>query len=532
MRLRDPPRTGLNVKCRPHQRRPYPPAAPTHPPCGPHCFKAPTSISTLEAANRATSAAAANSRQEQEPAATQSNDGLQSQHAASQVATQADDRAHAKEREEDDKLERAAMRAAMRAAAACPAGLGGAAGQRPFASSATGAFPRHGPSDFGATARTGAVPIGPSVRAELASSAPAGAMQPEAAMMSIRKRKHEQLLPPEGASADARPASAAASTVAAHGLPASSPDTKSETTVPSPLQSPFLRSHARTHSSGDPPTLTSPASSSLPIILSDSEDDQPGPIPTPHPRFLQIGASNHQPTPSPRQTPTPTPTPRSRKPPRASSRGLSAAVGFSHGSADSPFVIVLSDSDDSSPPRSEGAGEAPAGVVKTNANPKSQRQMTRQSTAKDSSGSDCKGCPSASREAPQAEPFDQDMKGSNAPSQEHSPVDKLPAGKQSSLDESTEHGSALCHTASQVSDAAELQESVRQAARSSALLAVPRRPKSASNPSSHPPDDSLDASPSDPSSDTITAGEPFLRISRLIGLGFHFPVVFPLLFSF
>ena len=520
--------------CRPHQRRPHPPAAPTHPPCGPHCFKAPTSCTTLDAASRAASAAATNCRQEQEPAAAQSTDGLQSQHAASQAAAQADDGAHANEHEEEDdeELMRAAKGAAMRAAAACPAGLSGAGGQRPLPSSATGASPQYGPSGCEAIAHRGAVPIGPGGRAEHASNSPAGGVQPVAAMMSTRKRKHEQLLPPEGAFPAARPASAAASTLAAYGVPASSSAAKSDTTAPSPLQSPFLRSHARTHSSGDPPTLPSPAPSSLPIILSDSEDDKPGPTPTPHPRLLQIGASSNQPTPSPRQTPTPTPTPRSRKPPRSSSKGPSGAVGFSHGSADSPFVIVLSDSDDSNPPpKTEDAGEAPAAVVKSKANPKSLCQMIRQSTAKDSrgSGSDCKGCPSASMASPQAEPFDQEMKGSNAPSQEHSPVETLLASKQSSLDESTEHSPAVGHTSSQAVDAVQLQESVRQAARNSALLSVPRRLKSASSPSSHPPDP-LDASPSDPSSDTITAGEPFLHMLRLV-LGFHFPVFPPLLFS-
>ena len=466
----------------------------------------------------------------------------------SQPARQATDGAEAKEDEEEEEQDLLPMRAAPG-----PAGPSGAVGQQPSAPAATGAFPWYSGSER-CEARRRAVPVSPGVKAEHASNAVAGAVKPDTAPMSTRKRKHEHPLLHEGAFTAARPASVtgpaaaggAASSHAAHGLPASPPGSDQGSKMPSPtMQSSASRRYVHTQGPDDSPTLISPTSSSLPIILSDSEDEKrsPNPKPTPHLRFLHIPTFD-KPMPSPRQTPTPTP--RTRNPPGFSSKGPSAAVGFSQGSADSSFVIVLSDSDDSSPPSAERAGEALAGSMKSKPSPNSQHQMTRHSTATDSRRLEGTGCPlvfnalpqavpfnlktkgvgfpSASNALPRAVPFNMKMKGSNAPSPSslitnHSPVEKLPASKHTPSGGSTERSLTLAHTSSPAACAAELQESVRQTARSCALISLPRRPKSACNPSSHPSSEPLSNSSGDPStspsSDTITAsaGELFFPSS-------------------
>lgn len=420
---------------------------------------------------------------------------------------QATDEAEVKEDEEEEEEEEEQL-LPMRAAAH-PAGPSGAVGQQPSDRAATGAFSCYSPSER-CEAMEGASreAISPGVKAD-ASNAIAGAVKSDTASVNTRKRKHEQSLLHEGAVTAASPASAAAgaaaSSHAAHGPPAFSSGGDQGTKMPSPMQSLGLRRYAHTHSPGDSPALISPASSSLPIILSDSEDEKPSPNlkPTAYP---QIPASN-DPMLSPRQTPTPTPTPRTRKPPGFSLKGPSAAVGFLQESADSPFVIVLSDSDDSNSSRAERTGEALAGLVTSTANPNSQHQMTRQSTAKDSRESEGTGCPSASPQTSHLE-----MKGSKAPSPSslttnHSPLENpLPGSKQAPLSGSKIRSFTLTHTSSSVAaDAAKLQESFRQAARSSALLSVPRKPKSACNSFPEPPSNPSPKTSTSPSSDTITA---------------------------
>ena len=446
----------------------------------------------------------------------------------SQPARQATDGAEAKEDEEEEEQEQELL--PMRAAPH-PAGPRRAMGQQPSAPAATSPSPGWGASErceARERACREAVPASPGVKAEHTSNAVANAVKPNAATMSTRKRKHEQSSLLEGAVTAARPASAtasaaagaASSSLAVHWLPASSSGGDQGSKMPSPKESPAFRRYTHTHGSGDSLTQISPASSSLPIILSDSEDEKPSPHlkPTPHLR-LQIPASNN-PTPSPRQTPTP----RTRKPPGFSSKGPSAAVGFSQGSADSPIVIVLSDSDDSNHPETDRTDEALAGLVTSKPDSNSQHQMTRRSTAKDSRRSEGTGCPSASKALPEALPFNLEMKGSNAPSlssliSNPSPVESAPASKQvhwlGSLDGSTERSLTLAHTSSPAAHAAELQESMRQAARSSALVSVPRRPKSACNPSSYPSSAAPSNPSSVPSSDTITAsaGELFFSSS-------------------
>ena len=479
-----------------------------------------------------------NHRQEQEQAATQSAVGLQGQH-VSQPARQANDGAEAKEDEEEAEQELLPMRAAPH-----PAGPSRAVGQHPSAPAATSPSPWWGASERCETrerARREAVPVSPGVKGEHVSNAVAGAMKPDTATMSTWKRKREQSLLLEGAVTAARPASAtasaaagaAASSLAVHRLPASSSGGYQGSKMPSPTEPSAYRRYAHTHSLPDTPTLArryahthglpdsptllSPASSSLPIILSDSEDEEPSPHPkpTPDPQLLQIPAStDHMSFPRQTPTPTPTPAPRTRKPPGFSSKGPSAAVGFSQGSADSPIVIVLSDSDDSNSPKTKRTAEDLAGMVRSRPNPKSQHEMTRRSTAKGSRRSQGTACPSVSKAPLQAEPFDLEMKDSNAPSPSslitsHSPVEKLPTSKQAPLAGSTDRSLTLARTLSPAADAAELQESMRQAALSSALVSVPRRPKSACKPSSHPsskPPSNLSSGPSTgPSSRTITA---------------------------
>lgn len=410
-----------------------------------------------------------------------------------------------------------------------PTGPDRAVGHSPAAKAPKSANPRHSPSaghGAGAGTHTEAVRMSPGVKPEDASKAAAAAVASAAAVTSSKKRKWGQSSVKDKAlvaasraasiaatEAEARTATmepvkacAAEAWIAAPSTYASAAPVQPNVQQSSqgakvfpPVQRPGSKGLAQDHSTRVSPTSISPGSS-LPIIISDSDDDKPSPNPGPTPK--QTCTPNHMPS------------PRAMKPLGGSSlKGTRAAAGGSHGSAESPIVIEISDDDDDiddcqgTVAHAAAVAESAKKVTSSTA----QHDNTRFSKAGNSKGAEGKACPSASKAAPQPVPFDPDSKGSDAfpPSSLGilpSPAGTLPASKQALIQGSTKHSPASSSpTSSQLADASEVQECVRQAARRSALLSVSRPGRAGAPPS--------------PASDTITvsAGAPLCpRFTQLV----------------
>ena len=411
--------------------------------------------------------------------------------------------------------------------APAPAGPGRAVRHSPSSQALKGVSPSHSPSAghvTGAGMHTEAARRSPGVKAEQASSAAAAALQAAMAVASSRKRKREESSPEEGAviaaaeaalsaaqtaarqamkdlkawAASAAEAHAArATTASADGIQSNLQQPSQAAKERSPVQTPGTRGH----STGVAPTCISPGSS-MPIILSDSDDDKPSPNPGPSPK------QSPPPNPVPTSSRSPLPTRNLRDPLGVSSlRGMNAAAGGSHGSAESPIVIEISDDEDiidiidCQRTAAHVAAAAESGGKTTDG--RNQHQTTKHNRAGDSKGAEDKGAegkgagPWTSKAAPQSVPFHPDMKGSAAMAPgplaiQPSPAGKLPASKQPLMQGSTKRSPASSSlTSSQPSDASEVQECIRQAARSSALLSVSRPGRGSAI--------------SSPASDTITA---------------------------
>lgn len=491
----------LAVACRPQQRRPdvRTSIASACPSCGPHCCKANTKFSTPDASTSQDCLAAVfNQRQAQEPAPAQLRDGLHSQLASQQSSDVAEGKQEGWEEDSAPLPMRPAPYPAgpgraighspspkpeallMRPAGSGP---GRAVEHSPFAKAPSGASPWSCPSGHGAGTHTEAATTSPGVGAEHASSVAAAAVQAAAPVASstTRKRQRSSLTP--GPATAARAASAAAVAAAfPYTLPASDAgiqpnrqQSNQEAKEPLPVQTPGSTGHAQTHSTGVSPAFTSPGSS-LPIILSDSDDDKP--TPKPHSSRTQIPSLS----PTPPCSHSPCPTYRIWKPPRSMVRGTNAAAVASQGSAESPIVIEISDDDDSDEDCRKTTLDhvaAAAGSGSKFTSGISQRQAARHSSAGGSKEAEGQACLLGSKAAPQPLPFNLDTKGSArlSPSSliiQPSSVGLVPASKQPLMKGSSKHSPASSHTSSQPANASEVQESIRQAARSSALLAVPR----------------------------------------------------------
>lgn len=383
-----------------------------------------------------------------------------------------------------------------------PAGPDRAAGHSPPAKAPKGASPWHSPS-AGHVAGPGthieAVRLSPGIDPEDASNAAVATVASAVAVTSSKKRKWGQLSLKDKALAaasrvaciaaieatdawtatmEAAKARAAEACIAAPSTNASPAAVQPNIQQPSqgakaspPVQIPGSKSNAQNHRMCVSPTSISPKSS-LPIIISDSEDDEP--TPNSGPTSKQTYTPNLMPSPSQ----TPLPSRRAGKPLGGSGlKGTRAAAGGSHGSAESPIVIEISDDDDD-------IDDCQGTVAHAAAAAESWKKVTTSTAQHDntrhSKGTEGTPCPSASKAALEPVPFDVDSKGSAAAplsslGTQPFPAGTLPASKPPLMQGSTRRSPASSSpTSFQLSDASEVQECIRQAARSSALLSVSR----------------------------------------------------------
>ena len=309
-----------------------------------------------------------------------------------------------------------------------------------------------------------------------------------------RKRKRLSASPPQGAGAAAAAvASAAALEAADIRLLSSGAGTLSPRHQPKCEQLPGqVKSPTRERQAVVDGSLQSPLCISLvsedPIVISDSDEEGQH---TAKSHVTQASAPAGAFSPTTRLTPLD-----NARTPGAGSllRGVHAAAPTPDGSADSPFVIEITESDDTddqdnqnkhSPKTNEPSiRHAPfskqASAVKIQ---HAGQQSTRRSGTHNSRQSKGQARPSAQQSCLQPVPFNLILKGNTAPVSQG----QLFGSSQAPVTSSDGLTPTLPHTLLQPGNVSTLHESIRQAARSSALLSVcrPGSSKSSSHPSTH-----------------------------------------------
>ena len=497
----------LGWGCRPQQRRPGATAAPTTVPCGSQCFKAASSSNAV--ADGLPALEAITNQQVKEASAAMEPAALLLNNYAEEAGLS--DEADVKQEDSADNPKLLPMGAA--------AGHGGssrAGGHSP----SSAANHRSSKQNYPAGPRAAAChsPRGTHfanhpVQVERVDRTHAATPQE-----SSRKRRRGQASVLGEAMTAARDASAAAYAafpLAAHHLFAP-PENSAQPDLKQPQQekpvqehSLVTRNHTHTRSTGASIPDISPLSSEL-IVISDSEEERSDSAPNtnpkpPRPAQTYSLTSKHYLGPSR----TPVPTPRDRGTPASGYKAIP------DGSADSPFVIEITDSDDDRPPQTNGHVMTPVGSVKADPSARAQHQPSRQSKAGSSRQSEGKACPLELLHVPEAVPFSLGTEGRTSASPQGAPTHRMPP--ESHTPESNLPPVTACvqasptssHTVAQAAEKEVVQEHIRQAACRSALLAVawPCRRASGSGASS-------DAT-------TISAGKSYSAKESLCLLPYH-----------
>ena len=450
--------------CRPHQRELHATVNPSLLSCGHYCFKS-CSSSSKSKVTQPEGATITQQRMRQEAGAKQSVDLPQARCGRPADGIRS---AAVKQDSHEVKSEPSPMRAAPHPAGASRAAGNSpsirAAGYSPSSSAALKSVEHSSPKQSGSAAMRGAAQ-------ETASFSPADSIPSGPSQQCSRKRKRSQLNSSKGAAATA-------SSPAADESPASSGVAQHRNTKPKKLPlSPVTRSGAQMHSAGK--HSISPLSS-RPIVISDS-DEEALIIPDSDPA-QPLGRPLD---PNPDTCYTPRIHPKTRGAAASGPCSFDAIATAPNGSADSPFVIEITDSDDDGLLKVHDAGSAARHGVSAASPATTQHQMTRRSDAQGSrQASERKASPSGAGATLQAVPFSLSMTGSPplspGPSAGKSNCEgTLPESKQPPLDDPVVPCPKTTKTSTLAAKASNVYQSIKQAARSSALLSVPRPGRSA-----------------------------------------------------